>query len=184
MAIQFKFEGDLGADLKRFGDEIENKVARSAAYAGAKVLSNEAKALAPVYYGPPRIFKSGNVIVPGTLREAIYHVFSTADSFGGVMTYAISWNHTEAPHGHLIENGHWRVNVLRQGKDGQWFATMEKLEKPVWVPAKSFIRQAGDNVGEKAVFAMRERMRTRLQELLSTYTVTDDFGNSISTERF
>lgn len=184
MAFEIKFEGDLGADLTRFGENIERHVIRSAAFAGAKVLSAESKALAPVYDGPPRKLKSGNMLQPGLLRDSIYHAFSEPDSGNGKATYSISWNYKKAKHGHLIENGHWRVNVLRQGKDGRWFATSELLPTPVWVPAQSFIRRAGDNAADKAVSAMRDRMRTRLQEVLSTYTVTDDFGNSISTERF
>lgn len=180
MTITFNLVGDPVADLERFGEAIERHVMRSAAFAGAKVLSEEARALAPVYDGPPRRLKSGKIAQPGTLREAIYHAFSEEDSGAGRATYAISWNFNKAPYGHLIENGHWRVNRVVQGKDGRWFSLPEKLATPVWVPPKSFIRKAGDSASARAVDAMRDRMRTRLQEVLASYTVTDDFGNLVA----
>ena len=45
---------------------------------------------------------------PGQLRDAIYHVYADQLSSDGHAVYRVSWNAKKAPHGHLIEYGHWR----------------------------------------------------------------------------
>ncbi|MDA8521982.1 HK97-gp10 family putative phage morphogenesis protein [Acidovorax sp. NCPPB 4044] len=42
---------------------------------------------------------------PGTLRDAIYQVYSKANSSDGKATYHLSWNHTKAPYGYMVHNG-------------------------------------------------------------------------------
>lgn len=52
----------------------------------------------------PYKLKSGKYSVPGTLKRAIYQVYSKDNSTQGVRAeYHVSWNKKRAPHGHLIE---------------------------------------------------------------------------------
>jgi hypothetical protein len=171
MKIDLAFKGDLIGDLDKLDAEIQRSVLRPAAHAGAVVLYEEARTLAPVYDGPA---KKG--VKPGQLRNAIYRVFSEARSSDTEAIYQVSWNATKAPHGHLIERGHWRVNRTYQ-INGSWVATSERLPTPVWVPAIPFIRRAFDRA-QAAVEAMSTRAAERMQEVLSK-TVVDDFGDEI-----
>ena len=42
---------------------------------------------------------------PGTLKNAIYQVFSKDNSYKDVSTYHISFNKSEAPYGFIVHNG-------------------------------------------------------------------------------
>ncbi len=42
---------------------------------------------------------------PGTLRDAIYQVYSKDNSSDGRATYHLSWNHRKAPYGFMVHNG-------------------------------------------------------------------------------
>lgn len=171
MNVGIEFKGDLLGDLSKLEAEIQRSVVRSSAHAGAVVLYEEARALAPVYDGPE---KPG--VKPGQLRNAIYRAYADVKSTGPEAIYRISWNAAKAPHGHLIERGHWRVNKTFM-VNGRWVATSERLPSPVWVPAIPFIRRAFDRA-QAAVDAMRARAAERMQEVLSR-RVVDDFGNEI-----
>lgn len=160
MDFTMQLNGDLSAALDRLKTGMKEHVARSAAHAGALVLYEEAKRLAPVYDGPER-----KGIKPGQLRNAIYHVFSGDKSGDTRKIYEISWNAKKAPHGHLIERGHWRVNKLIR-VNGRWVATKERLPAPVWVPAVGFIRRADDQRAA-AMKAMERRAAERTAEVLA-----------------
>ena len=92
----------------RAAADVLNKATRPAAQAGAQIIYDRAKQLAPVSknshmfniegrsYGP---FK------PGTLRDSIYQAFSKDNSFSDVSTYHISWNADKAPYGYAVEFG-------------------------------------------------------------------------------
>lgn len=160
MDVSLNLTGDLSEALARLESGMKEHVIRSAAHAGATVLYEEARRLAPVYDGPER-----KGIKPGQLRNAIYHVFSDAKSGESQKIYEISWNAKKAPHGHLIERGHWRINkVVRI--NGNWVATTERLPAPVWVPAVGFIRRAYDQ-RNAAVNAMQTRAAERTAEVLA-----------------
>lgn len=88
------------------GDAAE-EAARPAAQAAAQVFYDTAKA------NVARIKK-----LSGNLDKAIYQAFSPENSGQGVAEYHISWNAKTAPHGHLLENGHWQryqVVMTRKG---------------------------------------------------------------------
>jgi hypothetical protein len=93
--------------------------------------------------------------------------FKESKSTEQVVAYSVSWNAKGAPHGHLIEFGHWRVNVLVRGPKGTWIATKERLPAPKWVPAHPFLRPALDSGGAAARAAMLKRGRERLPEILA-----------------
>lgn len=86
--------------------------ARPAAYAASDHVYALAKLFVPqsdhahTFYG--RNSKKTGVTYhfkPGNLRDAIYQVFSEANSSKGRATYHLSWNHIKAPYGYMVENG-------------------------------------------------------------------------------
>ncbi|WP_275760835.1 HK97 gp10 family phage protein [Ralstonia pseudosolanacearum] len=158
----FELNGDLLGGLDQLADDIEEHVVRSVAHAGALVFYEEARTLAPVYRGTE---KKG--VRPGQLREAIYRAFADQQSTAGQAVYRISWNAKKAPHGHLIENGHWLVRKVNG-----------KKERLRWVPPHSFIRRAFDRA-PAALEAMRERAVQKMAEALQR-SVVDDFGNEVA----
>lgn len=164
MSTSFRFDGDLAADLDHLQEELVQEMVRPIARAGALVFYEEARRLVPVYKGEPVIRANGTKIKPGQLRDAIYHVYSKSESTDARAAYQVSWNAAKAPHGHLVEYGHWRVNKLVKTPTG-WMATTERLATPVRVPAVGFIRRAGDRA-EAAIEAMRKRAAEKVAEVL------------------
>jgi HK97 gp10 family phage protein len=163
---------DLMASLDQFSSNMQTHVVRSMAVAGGKVLRDEAKARAPVYDGSGDL-KGGSTVkrkrVPGQLRDAIFLAYSDKQSKEGRATYSISWNKRKAPHGHLIEFGHWRYNAIING-----YPTKHKLDQPKWVAAKPFLRPALDSKGDAALKAMVDRGREKVSEAISNRSMTDD----------
>lgn len=143
--------GSLAAAIKQHGRDIQTKVLRSGAHAGAVVFYDEMKQRAPVD--------------EGTLFGSIYRFHDESKSKGGLQRYLIGPNRKKAPHWHLVEYGHWRVNVVVRLPNGQIKATTERLQDPVWVPPVPYIRPTFDAVAQRAIESARERMKQRLQEL-------------------
>lgn len=154
MANKFSFsvDVDLTKRLSVMKTEFNRRVVRSAVFAGIKVYRERAANLAPVYKGPPKKYKSGKPVIPGTLRDSIYNVW-VADKSGEMkQTYTVSWNHPKAGHGHWIEYGHW----YRKTEGGPALK---------WVPPHSFIRAAEDCI-PRVFQVARERAYQRFDELL------------------
>lgn len=136
-------------------------LARSMSVAGAKVIVDEAVKRAPVY--KPGVGRNGkkqrinavSAANAGALRDAIYQAYRDQLSSANRVIYSVSWNSTKAPHGHLVEFGHWLVS----GKGGN-----RRVIK--WVPAYPFLRPAYDAKKKAAVAQMIKRGRERLPELL------------------
>lgn len=104
----------------------------------------------------------------GRLKNAIYRVLSKDQSRPGHTVYHVSWNARKAPHGHLVENGHWQPYKIRRGRNGRFFVAVKpgmlkeflrlyrnkpvpknlrdkyfvRLPAPKWVPARPFVREA------------------------------------------
>ena len=131
--------------------KLRESLARSMGVAGGTVLRDEAKRWVPVQ--------------DGTLMHSIYLAHREGKSSESQQVYSVSWNSRKAPHGHLIEFGHWQTHASYQGPDGQW-RTGAPLPSPKWVAAKPFLRPAQDVAGAQAVQAMIDRGRERLPELL------------------
>lgn len=141
------------AGLDQLGGDIAKHLARSMAVAGGIVFRDEAKLLAPEQ--------------SGLLKSAIYLAYKDGKSNDGNVTYSVSWNARRAPHGHLLEFGHWQYYATYKGADGQWYSnTNAPLDTPRWVPAHPFLRPALDSAGQRAQQAMLERGKERLPELL------------------
>lgn len=156
---------DVLANLDKLATAVQTHVVRSMAVAGGKVLRDEAKLRAPVFDGSTEL-KGGSTVknkrTPGLLRDSIFLAYSDKRSSESRAVYSISWNTKKAPHGHLIEFGHWRVNAIING-----YPTKRKLDKPVWVPAYPFLRSALEAKGKEAIGAMIKRGRERLSEVMS-----------------
>jgi len=165
-AIKVDFS-EVTAGLDKLGAATKEHLPRSMAVAAGKVFRDEAKARAPVFDGSTAL-KGGSTVTnprqPGQLQEAIYLAFSDNRSTptNGRYVYSVSWNATKAPHGHLLEFGHWRTNVIAGG-----YPKKQKLDKPKWVPASPFLRPAYDSVGRIAIEHALARGRVRLSELLA-----------------
>ncbi|MEV8518669.1 HK97 gp10 family phage protein [Dyella marensis] len=146
-------------------------LARTMAVAGGRVLRDEAKVLAPV-----GTLEEGS-IYPGALRDAIYVAYKPARSIDSAQVYSVSWNAKKAPHGHLLEFGHWRTNVSYTGKDGEWYSNPNvKLPKPVWIPGHAFLRRSLGAM-DRARAAMMDAGRKRLFELLADPTADEEVPN-------
>lgn len=157
MADGFEAKADASgvlAGLDKLSGPVATHLARSMAVAGGQVLRDEAKLLAPVD--------------SGLLKSAIYLAFKDARSSQDSVTYSVTWNAKKAPHGHLLEFGHWQYYVSFIGSDGEWRTDKSKpLARPRWVPAHPFLRPALDSAGPRAQQAMIDRGRVRLPELLA-----------------
>lgn len=93
--------------LRATVDEL-HKATRPAAQAGAQIIYERAKLLAPVSDAPHMFHGTHKIYgpyAPGTLRDSIYQVFSKDKSYKDVSTYHISWNKDDAPYGFMVELG-------------------------------------------------------------------------------
>ena len=161
--------------FEELGD-VADEVARPAAQAAAQVFYNEAKS------NVTRIKR-----VSGNLADAIYQVFSQDNSGPGIATYHISWNAGKAPHGGLVEYGHWQRyvvvntkkgprNAIRPEKQGQPKPRRRasQAEKdayyvlrpggPIYVPGKAFMRST-QRVGGVALLASADVLWQALEKV-------------------
>lgn len=153
------------ASLSKLGASLSISLARSMGVAGGQVMRDTAKALAPEYDGSTGLAGGSNIDrppPPGLLKSAIYLAFKERMSNNGHVTYGISWNSKIAPHGHLVEFGHWRLNKIVNG-----IPTNIPLKYPKWVPAHPFLRPALSAAMAPAKAAMVNRGKERLPELLA-----------------
>lgn len=149
------------AGLAKLQGPLRVSLARSMGVAGGKVLRDEAKRWAP------NGEKSGSK-TPGLLEQSIYLAFKDGKSTSTKLTYGVSWNGKTAPHGHLVEFGHWMTHQVIQKADGTWITLKDQpLPSPKWVEAKPFLRPAYHVAKGQAKDAMIERGRQRLPELLA-----------------
>lgn len=122
---------------------------RPAAFAGAEVLYNAVKRNV-----------AGIKPVTGNLARSIYRVFSKRNSGQGVATYHVSWNARKAPHGHLVEYGHWQRYRVYRGEDGQLHTDKSKpLDTPIRIAGRPFIRPAQARFAEAVAAAEAELLR-------------------------
>lgn len=156
--VDFDFSG-WKQGIAQLADEKLTSLARSMAVAGGSVLRDEAKRQAPVE--------------EGILRDSIYLAFKDGKSNDAQVVYSVTWNSKKAPHGHLLEFGHWQPYKVVKLPNGDWFTTTEKLAAPKFTAAKPFLRPAFDIAKQRAATAMIERGKQRLPELLAGNTDGD-----------
>ena len=98
-----QFKDQLRAEI-----DVLHAATRPAAQAGAQIIYERARVHVPVskaahmFYGSHAVYGPYS---PGNLRDALYQVFSEANSFKDVSTYHISWNKDQAPYGFMVELG-------------------------------------------------------------------------------
>ncbi|THJ30943.1 HK97 gp10 family phage protein [Lampropedia aestuarii] len=165
--LSFDVAGALKG-IDAFAVQLKGHLPRSMAVAGGQVVRDEAKKRAPKQ--------------SGLLASSIYVAYADKRSQpkDGLAIYSVAWNAKTAPHGHLIEFGHWRYNKqaengrymkskrpgVRRGKGAQDHSGPGALEKPVWVPANPFMRPAYDAIAQTSVQAMLDRGQVRLAEIM------------------
>jgi len=130
------------AGLDALTGELRVSLARSMAVAGGQVIRDEARVRAPEQ--------------TGRLKSSIYLAFKDGQSTDDRVVYSVTWNSRTAPHGHLLEFGHW-----------QTVAWGHQMATPKWVAAHPFLRPAHEATAQRAQDAMLERARERLPELIA-----------------
>jgi hypothetical protein len=106
----------------------------------------------------------------GVLANAIYLVYEAEATTNHSFTYKVSWNARLAPHGHLIEFGHWMTHKVYKASNGEWYTLKDQpLATPIWVPARPFLRPTYDSYGNTALRVMILRGQEELPKLLREY---------------
>lgn len=123
-------------------------VARTMGAAAGAALRDAAKGFAPVQRGK--------------LRDSIYVAFSDESTQTSIV-YSVSWNRKKAPHGHLLEFGHWQPYVFARNEKGQVYTTTTLRDSPVWVPAHPFLRPAFDSTKGSLMGVAVKAGRARFQ---------------------
>lgn len=134
---------ELMQGLDRLAASKES-VARSMGVAMGQAVRDEAKMRVPV--GD----RFDGALTPGLLRDSIYLAY---DERRNVLNpnryrYVVSWNSKRAPHGHLVEFGHWMPYLYATDHAGN-FWTPKPLQdnphgSPYWVAAEPFLGPAFD----------------------------------------
>lgn len=138
------------SDLQAYLRNLEvnmRKAARPIAQAGAQVLYDEAKRLAPVgerafhyFYGTSwKKYGTKYRFERGSLQGSVYQVYSDAASIGPRATYHVSYNWREAPYAGFVE---WGTSKM---------------------PSHSFIFKAAINKYDEAIKAMMDKAVEELQ---------------------
>ena len=101
-------------DIGRFKEQLRAEVdklhaaTRPAAQAGSEIIYQRARLEAPVSDASHYFYIRGKKYgpyAPGTLKNAIYQVYSRDNSFKDIATYHISFNKDKAPYGYIVHNG-------------------------------------------------------------------------------
>lgn len=132
MSVRFTLDTSAIEEMLRDAAGDLQEAIRPAAQAGAQVLVDE------VQRNVNRIGKK-----TGNLRRSIYQVFSRRSSSNERAVYHVSWNAQKAPHGHLIEFGHFqRYRVIVDKRTGKWVTLKNRPIAPRQVGARPFLRPA------------------------------------------
>lgn len=143
MAKHARFDmAELEVGFARLGAAKE-PIARAMGVAMGQVVRDEAKLRVPLGT------QLGGSLTPGLLRDSIYLAY---DERRNVLNpnryrYVVSWNSKRAPHGHLIEFGHWMPYFYATDDMGKYWTPkpLRPLEEPYWVAAEPFLGPAFDS---------------------------------------
>lgn len=156
--------GDVFAALE---GPIKESLARRMAVAGARVIRDEAAANALIPAGP---FGEKRREL---LSNAMYVAYDKKNLKPNQYSYNVSWNSSKwkgAPHGHLIEFGHWQIYAVYKAENGEWYSNLSvRLVTPKWVPAYPFLRPALDRKGNDALKVMITTGQEELPKLLAEH---------------
>lgn len=135
--------------MKRLGDAKES-IARTMGVAMGTEVRDEARVRAPVLQ-PGNKGTDGQT--PGELRDSIYLAYDDkrqALSRGTSYRYVVSWNSKRAPHGHLLEFGHWMPYLYDKTDAGLFYTPLPPVANPAggtdgfYVAAHPFLGPAFD----------------------------------------
>lgn len=103
--------------------EMREPVARAMGAAMGNTVRDEAQLRAPVLKPGNEGFDNQRA---NQLKEAIYNAFDGRRSVlnEGHFVYSVSWNRRKAPHGHLLEFGHY-MPFEAEVVDGKWFTPLQ-----------------------------------------------------------
>lgn len=124
--------------------------------------------------------------VSGNLENSIYYTFSQDNSSETRATYHVSWNKKKAPHGFLIEFGHWSYYKVVKLANGKWITPKRgngpkparnadqsvknayyiPREAPKWISARPFLRPAYMEARDDAQRAAQEEFNIQLIQLI------------------
>lgn len=168
--ITFDFS-QARAFLDSVGRAVASDFTHQAAEAGARVLRDEVRA---------NVSQLGTKT--GNLKTAVYEAWSRDNSGNGRETFHVSWNHIKAPHGHLVESGHYRYYAVYIGSDGNYYTAIRpsqwkkpkpgrkqfpnyfvRLPVPVKIAGRHFVMNALDTKGQAARDAATEKMRSLIE---------------------
>jgi hypothetical protein len=134
---------------------------------GGVILRDEAKKNAPQGVAEEQAIRQyGGSIRPGALKDAIYLAYRDAESTHNLFKYSVTWNAKKAPHGHLVEFGHWQPYRIVFTKDRGWITLKDHPKTPTWVAATPFLRPTFDTNLSRVKAAMIQRGRDEVQILL------------------
>lgn len=151
--------------------QAKESLARTMGAAMGMEVRDEAKIRAPVLQ-PGNEGVDGQVA--GTLRDAIYVAYDErrAQIAQETFRYTVSWNASRAPHGHLLEFGHWMPFKYAKTADGLFYTpTNPAVPNPAdgadgfWVAAEPFLGPAFDTKMPVLMQIAVQAGRVRFQEL-------------------
>lgn len=155
---------DWNAAFAALDGPVKTSLARRMLVSGGVVLRDAAKSNARM---------AANIEgddVRGVLANAIYLAYDDEVKSENLFNYVISWNAKKAPHGHLVEFGHWITHAIFKGSNGEWYTDKNQpLDKPRWVAARPFLRPTFDSYGNVAISAMIRRGQEELPILLAEH---------------
>lgn len=173
MASKVDFSGAV-AGLQILRGPARESFARRVAVSGGRMVRNEAKLLAPkgeaeAQYTQPY----GGSKNPGLLADSIYVAYDEKGSSSTNFIYSVSWNHKRAPHGHLIEFGHWQpYRVVFDKSKGQWI-TLKDKPRPKKIAARPFLGPAFDAVKPSLFTVMLHVAQREFPKLLAKQQAED-----------
>lgn len=144
---------------------VKESLARRMLVSGGVVLRDAAKSNA-------RMGANKEGVEPrGVLAAAIYLARDEQAETKTTFTYVVSWNHLKAPHGHLVEFGHWLTHAVYKASNGEWYTLKDQpLDAPRWVAARPFLRPTWDSYSRVAISAMLHRAQDEWPKLLKEHT--------------
>lgn len=151
-----KFASTMTAQLDQLDDEMKGDVLVKSIYVAAYMLYSR--------------LLHNIAIKTGKLKASAYHWYDRKRSTDYTKTYAIGVNTKEAPHWHLVEFGHKRINVVFK-KGGEWVGIKRRLPSPKWVPGTGYLRNTYTNNREEAISAAREHLKKLIKERLKAMKV-------------
>lgn len=142
--------------------KIEANIMRAAMAAGARVIANRAKEIAPLEANPPGLhaYKKSLGWSPGELRRSI-RVTSRAKA--GRVTATVRAGNKLAYYAHMVEFG-TAAHLIKARKGGVLFFGGKTVKQVMHPGARKnpFMRIAMDAEAQRALVAVGERVRRRL----------------------